>query len=36
MPNNTALAIYFGNTLKDINHPTDGILFYANCKNEDE
>ena len=31
MPNNTALAIYFGDILKDQSHPRDGILFYSNA-----
>ena len=31
MPNNTALALYFGDLLTDQSHPRDGILFYANA-----
>lgn len=31
MPNNTALAIYFGDLKNDKGHPRDGILFYSNA-----
>lgn len=31
MPNNTALALQFGDMIKDTDHPRDGILFYSNA-----
>ena len=31
MPNNTALALYFGDIKNDEGHPRDGILFYSNA-----